>query len=126
MWSQTLLIWCTDNGSPVTVAGSNFPLEGGKGSNWEGGTRVPAFINGGLLPAAMRGKTLFGLAHVADFHATFSTLAGLPAADPSTTAPAPIDSIDQWAHWTGKTDTASETQKHDVAPLFQNGAKIWI
>ena len=44
----------------MTVAGSNAPLKGGKGSNWEGGTRVPAFVSGGLVPAAMAGTTLTG------------------------------------------------------------------
>lgn len=39
----------------------------GKGSNWEGGTRVPAFVTGGILPAAMRGKTLQGPLHIADW-----------------------------------------------------------
>ena len=29
-WAQ---VWCTDNGSPVTVAGSNAPLKGGKGES---------------------------------------------------------------------------------------------
>jgi arylsulfatase B len=26
MWNNTLLVWTTDNGSPVTVGGSNYPL----------------------------------------------------------------------------------------------------
>ena len=63
LWERTVLVWCTDNGSPVNSGGSNFPLKGGKGSNWEGGTRVPAFVNGGMLPRAMRGRTLHGLAY---------------------------------------------------------------
>ena len=36
MWNDTLLVWTTDNGSPVQVAGSNHPLKGGKSTNWEG------------------------------------------------------------------------------------------
>ena len=36
MWENTLFIWTNDNGAPVTVGGSNHPLRGGKGSNWEG------------------------------------------------------------------------------------------
>lgn len=31
LWDETLFIWSTDNGSPVAVAGSNYPLRGGKG-----------------------------------------------------------------------------------------------
>lgn len=50
-------MWTNDNGSPVTVGGSNHPLRGGKGSNWEGGTLVPTFIYGGALPKKQVGKT---------------------------------------------------------------------
>eukprot|EP01047_Picozoa_sp_COSAG01_P034051 COSAG01_NODE_2537_length_7450_cov_5.509411_4_plen_508_part_00 len=32
MWSNTLFVWTNDNGSPVSVGGSNHPLRGGKGS----------------------------------------------------------------------------------------------
>ncbi len=34
--------------SPVTVGGSNYPLRGGKVSNWEGGIRTPGFVQGPL------------------------------------------------------------------------------
>ena len=37
LWDNTLVIWTTDNGAPVQVAGSNGGLRGGKGSN----VRVP-------------------------------------------------------------------------------------
>ena len=67
LWANTLLVWTTDNGSPVNAGGSNHPLRGGKGSNWEGGTRVPAFVNGGFLPDVQRGKTHAGLIHIADW-----------------------------------------------------------
>ena len=65
MWANTLLVWTNDNGSPVSVGGSNHPLRGGKGSNWEGGTRVPAFVQGGRLPDKMRGTTHGGLIAIA-------------------------------------------------------------
>ena len=67
MWDNTLLVWSTDNGSPVQVAGSNHPLRGGKSTNWEGGVRVPTFVSGGALPVAMRGTSLDGLVHVSDW-----------------------------------------------------------
>ena len=51
------------------AGGSNHPYRGGKATNFEGGVRVPTFVSGGLLPAAMRGKVLTGLVHVADWYA---------------------------------------------------------
>ena len=42
-------------------------LSTGKGSNWEGGTRVPAFVTGGVLPSSMRGMTVPGPFHIADW-----------------------------------------------------------
>ena len=58
LWDNTLLIWTTDNGAPVTVAGSNGGLRGGKGSNWEGGVRERAIFSGGLVPPARRGASV--------------------------------------------------------------------
>jgi hypothetical protein len=99
LWDNTLLIWTTDNGAPVTVAGSNGGLRGGKGSNWEGGVRERAIFSGGLVPPARRGVALprgLGAFHVADVHATFLARAGLSPADPNPRAPAPVDGMDVW------------------------------
>merc|ERR1719201_1382260 len=59
MWDNTLLVVTSDNGGPSfsdQQAASNFPLRGGKYTEFEGGLRTNAFVSGGLLPAAMRGK----------------------------------------------------------------------
>ena len=60
--------------------GSNFPFRGGKNSNFEGGTRVPAIVAGGLLPAARRGLQYAGLIHVCDWLPTILT--AVNAGDP--------------------------------------------
>ena len=39
---------------------NNFPLKGGKMSNWEGGIRGNAFASGGWLPPAVRGSRFDG------------------------------------------------------------------
>jgi arylsulfatase B len=59
MWENTLLLFISDNGggSGIGVGGNVFPFRGGKGSDWEGGFRVPAFLAGGFLPAELAGTT---------------------------------------------------------------------
>ena len=50
---NTIFIYCSDNGSPRSYAGGiyNAGMQGGKGSSYEGGHRVPCFIHwpGGKL-----------------------------------------------------------------------------
>ena len=94
MWSNTLFIWTTDNGSPCQVAGSNDPLRGNKGSDWEGGARVPAFISGGMLPPTMAGRTLDGIVAIWDLFATACGLAGIDPTEPNPASPTPVDSFD--------------------------------
>ena len=107
LWDNTLLVFQADNGSPIAptgggVCGSNYPFKGAKSSNWEGGVRVPALVNGGLLPDSQRGQTLKGIGHIADWYATFLTLAGINTADPSPLSPSPIDSINIWPWISGQ------------------------
>lgn len=103
LWNNTLLVWATDNGAPIAEGGSNYPLRGGKTSNWEGGVKTPAFVNGGLLPANRRGLTLGNgsYMHIVDLYATFLARAGLNPSDGNSSGPSPIDSIDMWDWWTG-------------------------
>ncbi len=107
MWDDTVLWWASDNGTPVDVGGSNWPLRGSKGSNWEGGVRVPALVGGGALPAAMAGRNLTGLVHVADVYATFCALAGAPVADGEW---APVDGADAWPYISGANSSAPRTR----------------
>jgi arylsulfatase A-like enzyme len=110
MWENSLFVWTNDNGSPIFVGGSNHPLRGGKGSNWEGGVRVATFVAGGLLPASMAGRTHDGLIHIADWLATFCAIAGI---DPHAGEPepvAPLDSLNAWPWISGERPTSSRTE----------------
>jgi len=102
MWNDTLVIWTNDNGSPIFVGGSNHPLRGGKGTNWEGGVRVPTFVTGGYLPESQRGRSHDGLIHISDWHSTIVKLAGLDPSAGEPNANSPLDSIDAWPWLSGQ------------------------
>jgi arylsulfatase B len=103
MFDETLLVWMADNGSPIQVAGSNNPLRGCKGSNWEGGTRVPALVNGGLLSDKRRGKVTDSIVHIVDFYATFADVANVNASDPNGPDPV-VDSLTMWPYLSGASE----------------------
>ncbi|KAJ8602724.1 hypothetical protein CTAYLR_003776 [Chrysophaeum taylorii] len=91
LWKDTLLVVHSDNGGEIIFAGScggsNWPLRGGKFSNFEGGIRVVGLVNGGAL--GRRGK-FDGLVGVWDWYATYCAIAG---ADPGN---ATRDSTNLW------------------------------
>ena len=82
MWSNTLLVFSSDNGGPALVGGpsfaNNFPLRGGKGNDFEGGTRVLGCVSGGLVPPSQFGRSLptGGHIHMADWYAGHVRLFG--------------------------------------------------
>lgn len=76
---NTWIIYTSDNGAPnaPSVLGRNFPLRGYKASLWEGGIRVPAFINSPLIPSERRGIQSDELYHVTDLLPTILDMAGI-------------------------------------------------
>ena len=101
MWENTLFLVWSDNGGPLYLNGSsganNYPLRGGKVSNWEGGVRTNAFLSGGVVPAAKRGSTHDDLVACWDWFSSLCRLAGVAPADGAAAAAGlpPIDSVDQ-------------------------------
>ena len=72
---------CADNGGPASIYASshcanNWPLRGGKKTNFEGGIRTAAFVSGGFLPAAARGQLRDQYIHCADWYRTLCHLSG--------------------------------------------------
>ncbi len=70
LWDNAVVVFTADNGGWVTtnaLGGNNWPLRGGKVSDFEGGVRATAFVTGGLLPANLRGKNSTALIHVTDW-----------------------------------------------------------
>ena len=76
--------------------GNNFPLRGGKASNFEGGIRVNAFAFGGALDPALAGTATSQLAAIEDWWTTFSLLGGADVSDAPAAAAGlpPVDGVD--------------------------------
>eukprot|EP00929_Paragymnodinium_shiwhaense_P048483 TRINITY_DN24505_c0_g1_i1.p1 TRINITY_DN24505_c0_g1~~TRINITY_DN24505_c0_g1_i1.p1 ORF type:complete len:449 (-),score=76.09 TRINITY_DN24505_c0_g1_i1:212-1558(-) len=154
MWDNTLMILTSDNGGYVlsgdgacntTTGGSensdvghgtvcfngemganNYPLRGGKYSNFEGGIRVNAFASGGYLPKAVRGTKQQGSIHIADWYRTLAE--GIAGQDPTdhwaaaSGLPA-IDSLNVWPLLSGETKTSPRDEAGFLvtAGLFVQG-----
>lgn len=100
MRDDTLIVFHSDNGGVVNalfagdtkveggLPASNAPLRDGKGTVYEGGTKVAAVAN---WPDRVQPGEHAGLIHVVDM---FPTLAGL--AGGSTVASKPLDGMDVW------------------------------
>lgn len=102
MRGNTLILFHSDNGgtfnkmfagegdmSKVTIPCDNGPYREGKGSLYEGGTRVCALAN---WPGRIRPGTIVdGMIHVVDLYPTLAGLAGA-----STSKCKPLDGIDMW------------------------------
>jgi arylsulfatase A-like enzyme len=120
MMDNTVIVFASDNGAMATGsesgAGSNYPLRGSKGSLFEGGVRVPAFIYSPLLghsidSTATASKTqLRGLVHVSDWLPTLMSAVGRSDLLEDTL----LDGIDQW-DWISQTSEGSVTPT-DTAP----------
>ena len=96
MWNNTLVLFFADNGGPIYAGGNNYPLRGGKYSEFEGGVRVSAFASGGLIPPSKRGTVSNGLVAIADVYTTLCGLAGVDPTDETAEAAGlpPIDGLD--------------------------------
>ena len=101
LWARTLIVVSSDNGGPVNAAqgsGNNYPLRGGKHTDFEGGVRLLAFVGGGVVPLQRRGSNFGGLIHLADWYVTFCALWGVDPYDErahSVGLP-PVDGVDIW------------------------------
>lgn len=116
MWNNTLLVLSADNGGPIYRNGSaganNYPLRGGKKSNWEGGVRVNALVAGGFLPASQAGTKLEAFIAMEDWYRTFCGLAGVDPFDARAAAAGlpPVEGFDQWPLLSGANSTPPRTE----------------
>lgn len=121
MRENTLIVFHSDNGGVTNslfsgdtkveggLPASNAPLRDGKGTVYEGGTRVPALAN---WPGQIAPGDVTGLIHVTDM---FPTIADLAGADTSKSKP--LDGIDVWPVLSqGQTSPRTE-MLYNVDPL---------
>jgi arylsulfatase I/J len=110
MWENTLFAASSDNGGAEYPGGgaNNYPLRGGKMTDWQGGIRVNAFVSGGFLPMKMQGQKITGKIHLADWYATFCAIAGVDPADERAVKAKlpPIDSMNMWPLISGENTTS--------------------
>ena len=113
LWDNLLFITSSDNGGPVSseAAANNYPLKGGKHSDWQGGVRVNAFVSGGYLPEKMRRQKTDGYIHIADWYSTFCAMAGVDPTDEKAARAKlpPIDSLNMWPLISGQNSTSPRT-----------------
>jgi arylsulfatase A-like enzyme len=103
MWADTLFLWSSDNGGPQYWVANNYPLRGGKGTDFEGGVSTAAFVTGGALSAHLFGQVSTSPMHVADLHYTICLMAGVPEVDcrdDDVPGVPPIDGVDFRAAFT--------------------------
>ena len=74
-YNNTVIIFLSDNGSPMPGSGANQPFRGMRGTLEEGGVRVPAFISSPLLAPAARGSRVKEMVHMTDILPTLLALA---------------------------------------------------
>eukprot|EP00040_Diaphanoeca_grandis_P016465 m.84937 g.84937 ORF g.84937 m.84937 type:complete len:573 (-) comp25821_c0_seq3:107-1825(-) len=139
MYDNTIIFFSSDNGGPIygdgAAGANNFPLKGGKASNWEGGIRVNGWVSGGLLKPDRQGIKLEGLTTIWDWYKTFASIAGVDDVTDKAAAEAnlpPVDGFDLWEYLIGnissspRTELAVGTGNGDVnAFIWVNGTDIW-
>lgn len=137
MYKDTLVLFLSDNGGPSFYgegcAANNWPLRGGKLSNWQGGIRVAAFASGGWLQQhapARAGARLDGLVSIADVYATVAALAGVDPTDHRAAAAnlPPIDSLNLVPYLMGAADASPRSSIHldlNAAVARLADGKLW-
>jgi arylsulfatase A-like enzyme len=87
---DTLILFSSDNGGPITLGATNGKLRAQKGTLYEGGTRVCAFAN---WPGHIKAGTVVNEPlHIVNWFPTLVKLTGAPAAQNT-----PLDGRDMWA-----------------------------
>lgn len=127
---NTLIIFTSDNGGTTAGggAGYNYPLRGRKSMMFEGGIRVPAFVNGPMVTKTGENNGLF---HITDWFSTIMSFAGKSPNTATSGYYGDIDGIDQYSMITTGGPSARTEVVHGVGEescVMKQGVKLiqWL
>ena len=128
MRENTLIVFMSDNGgnrtallagdtdvSKLKLPADNGPYRGGKGTLYEGGTRVAALAN---WPGRIKPGEVNGMMHVVDM---YPTLAGLAGAKPGNAKP--LDGMDVWSTISNGAPSPRQEIVYNIEP-FRGGVRV--
>ena len=122
MLDNTYIIFASDNGGCAASGGRNYPLRGQKGTLFEGGLRVEAFMYSSLLPASARGKNFHGLFHVSDW---FPTLVSMTGSSYTGDDDMPLDGVDQFDSIVHGTSFPRYKFLYNYKLSYDSGSSYW-
>ncbi|MBE9226068.1 arylsulfatase [Phormidium sp. LEGE 05292] len=123
MRDNTLIVFQSDNGGPrsaqftgeVDTSGGTIPADNGsfrdgKGSLYEGGTRVVALANwqGHIKPGSVVNQPI----HIVDMYPTLTGLAGVPSGKSK-----PLDGLNVWSALSGEKPSARNEVVYNIEPF---------
>eukprot|EP00620_Florenciella_sp_RCC1587_P015996 CAMPEP_0182559176 /NCGR_PEP_ID=MMETSP1324-20130603/2399_1 /TAXON_ID=236786 /ORGANISM="Florenciella sp., Strain RCC1587" /LENGTH=758 /DNA_ID=CAMNT_0024771409 /DNA_START=74 /DNA_END=2350 /DNA_ORIENTATION=+ len=115
MADNCVTIISSDNGSPRSNGGTNFPLRGMKGFYFEGGLKVKAVVHSHLFPQHLRGTTYNGLFHLTDW---VPTLVEGAANNKGALSEMNLDGVNQWSALMGKAEAPRTSVLHNIDLMY--------
>lgn len=122
---NTYLIFTSDNGGCPQDGGTNEPLRGTKGTLFEGGTRVNAFVYHTSFQTQGYAREYAGLMHITDWMPSMLSLAGI-----DTSIVKEMDGADHTPFWLSstkeKTSTADGPREYMIYNYYWNVESTYL